>query len=324
MTTEVKSGRREASPMRLAGALSHAAPRPSRLSVVIVTYNSASVLPGLLDSLPAGLAGIDDFEIVVVDNASGDGSAALARAHPVGARIIETGRNAGYAAGINAAAATIAPDRDLLILNPDVRLLPGSALPLMERLGDPAVGIAVPRNLTSHGVDDRTLRREPSILSAWAEALLGGKTAARLGLGEMIGDPAVYDREGLVDWATGCALLISARARRLVGEWDESFFLYSEEVDYQRRARAKGLAIAYVPRSVITHIGGDYQTNPRLLALMTANRIRYYRRHHGRAATALFQLGVAAGQAARSWQSAPHRASLLGALAPSRARRALP
>src|SRR3954465_14105739 len=96
------------------------------LAVVIVTYNSAAVLPGLLDSLAAGLEGVGRFEIVVSDNDSRDGSAELALAAPVGARVIRMERNAGYAAGINAAIATVSAASDVLILNPDVRLRPGA------------------------------------------------------------------------------------------------------------------------------------------------------------------------------------------------------
>src|SRR5262245_63373037 len=86
----------------------------SGLSIVIVTYNSASVLPGLLDSLPAGVEGVEQFEIIVVDNDSADNSVDIALAHAIRPRVIRMGRNAGYAADINAEEATVSPDADLL------------------------------------------------------------------------------------------------------------------------------------------------------------------------------------------------------------------
>src|SRR4051794_12052178 len=89
------------------------------LSIVIVTYNSAQVLPGLLNSLPAGLEGVKQFQTIVVDNDSGDSSIDIALAHPTRPKVIRMGRNAGYAAAINAVAATVSLDADLLILNPD-------------------------------------------------------------------------------------------------------------------------------------------------------------------------------------------------------------
>ncbi|MDK1374009.1 MULTISPECIES: glycosyltransferase family 2 protein [unclassified Sinorhizobium] len=286
------------------------------VSVVIVTYNSASVLPSLLDSLPEGLAGIERFEVIVVDNDSRDGSAELAEAHPLGPSVRRMGRNAGYAAAINVAAATVYQDSHILILNPDLRLCPGAVAPLVERAAMPSVGIAVPRNYGQDGKTDPTQRREPSILTAWAEAILGGKLAARLGWGEVISEPTRYECAGPVEWATGAALLVSARARRAVGGWDESFFLYSEEVDYQRRVRKAGFEIVYEPRSQVIHAGGESGTDPRLFALMTANKIRYYQRHHGPLQTALFRLAIAVGEAARSCRGSIHRAGLRSAVMP--------
>ena len=188
------------------------------VSVVIVTYNSASALPALLGSLPAGLSGVDRFEVVIVDNESGDGSADLAEAHPIRPKVIRMGRNAGYAAAINAAAATVHPNSHLLILNPDLRLYPDAVRPLLDHLDMPTVGVVVPLNYREDGTLDPTLRREPSMLSAWADAILGGTLAARIGWGEVVGEPSRYDRSGPIEWATGSALLVSAQARRTVGD----------------------------------------------------------------------------------------------------------
>ncbi|WEX91297.1 glycosyltransferase family 2 protein [Sinorhizobium garamanticum] len=286
------------------------------VSVVIVTYNSASVLISLLDSLPEGLTGVERFEVIVVDNDSRDGSAELAEAHPLEPRVIRMGRNAGYAAAINVAATTVHQGSNILVLNPDLQLCPGAVAPLVECAAMPSVGIAVPRNYGKDGKTDPTHRREPSILTAWAEAILGGKLAARLGWGEVISEPTRYECAGPVEWASGAALLLSARARRAVGRWDESFFLYSEEVDYQRRVREAGFEIVYEPRSQVIHSGGECGTDPRLFALMTANRIRYYQRHHGLLQTSLFRLGVAVGEAVRSCRGSIHRAGLRSAVMP--------
>lgn len=289
------------------------------LAVVVVTYNSAAVLPGLLDSLAAGLEGIERPHIVVVDNASHDACVETALLHPARPQVVQTGRNAGYAGGINAAALAIAPDADLLVLNPDIRLLPGAARRLQEHLARPGVGIAVPQMLRPDGSIARSVRREPSLATGWSEALLGGRLSTRLGLGEIVGDAGVYRRTGRVMWATGAALMVAAAARRRIGPWDESFFLYSEEVDYMRRARECGFAVDYLPEAQVVHIGGDYMSSPFLCALMTANRIRDYGRRHNAAQTALFRLGVVAGAAIRAPLGPAHRASLKAALtAPGR------
>lgn len=284
------------------------------LAVVVVTYNSDDVLPGLLDSLPAGLEGIENFRIIIVDNDSSDDSVITALGHHTHPEVLRTGRNGGYAAGINAAAELAGPEADLLILNPDIRLYAGTAPRLRERMAVQGVGVVVPQILHEDGDIAFSLRREPSIVTAWSEALLGGRLSTRIGTGEIIGDGALYENGGSVEWATGAALMISAEARARVGLWDESFFLYSEEVDYMRRVRQCGLSIDYVPQAKAIHIGGPYHGNPFLTGLMTRNRIRDYARRHGPVSTALFRMGIATGAATRAALGPAHRASLLAAL----------
>jgi GT2 family glycosyltransferase len=284
------------------------------VAVVIVTYNSSVVLPGLLDSLHDGLFGIARRDIVVVDNASTDASIAVAHAHPIKPRVIEGVRNAGYAAGINAGAATIADDAYLLVLNPDIRLNPGAAMWMLEALAGPEEGIVVPKILAEDGTVYSSLRREPSVKTIWSEAILGGERATRMDLSEALKQP------GRFDWATGAILMISPSCRRRVGAWDESFFLYCEEVDYFWRARRAGFDFVYERRATCVHLSGDYRVRPHLSAIMAANRVRYHRRHHGAVSTALFRTGLAVGEAIRVLknrdkpESPAHRAALRAAL----------
>lgn len=285
------------------------------LAVVVVTYNSADTLGGLLDTLAEGLEGVPRYEVVVADNASVDDSAAMAQAHPIGARVVCTGRNSGYAAGINAALATVGKDADVLILNPDIRLSRGAAARLTAALRRPGVGVAVPRLLHEDGTLFHSLRREPALRTAWVDALLGAKLGSGIDAGESICNRSLYDMPGIVDWASGAALAISSEARRTIGDWDESFFLYCEEVDYQRRAREAGFQIAYAPDAEAIHLGGDYSRNRHLYAILTANRIRDYARHHGAVSTALFRLAVLTGEALRSLGgSEVHRAGVMALL----------
>ena len=189
-------------------------PGRERLSVVTVTYNSSRHLKAFLDSLQTGLDGLQDFEVVIADNASSDDSVAIALSHPIRPRVINVGWNSGYAGGINAAVATVGEDSTLLVLNPDVRLLPGAALLLVDRLLDPTVGVAVPRILDEAGRLTHSLRREPSLTTAWTDAVLGGgKLGTWIGTGEKISDPTRYTADGFADWAEGSALAISARAQ---------------------------------------------------------------------------------------------------------------
>lgn len=287
------------------------------LAIVVVTYNSAAVLGGLLDSILPVIGEANPTAVLVVDNDSIDGSAEIAEAHAVGAKVIRTGRNGGYAAAINAAAATLPPHTAILVLNPDIRLVPHSLEHMMDcAASNIDIGVVVPRMLDPDGSIAMSLRREPSLVGMWAQALLGPRTAAHLGLGEMIADPEAYRHRREVDWATGAALLITPEARARAGAWDESFFLYSEEVDYQRRVRASGLKIVYEPSASVTHIAGAYMQSPMLAALMTRNQIRYFRRHHGWLETALFRCAIMVFGALRAWKSQAHRAVLRACLGP--------
>lgn len=287
------------------------------VTLIVVTHNSRAHLAGLAESLPAGLAGVPQHTLLVVDNASTDGTPELVRELLPEASVIQAGRNAGYAAAINLGAAA-APEGPLVVLNPDLRLHEGTIGRLVAALETPGVGIAAPRLIEPDGSTARSLRREPSVARAWAESLLGGARAARLRLSEMVADPAAYTAAHDIDWATGALLAVSEPCRRRVGAWDESFFLYSEEVDYCRRARLAGFRIRYVPEAVATHTGGEYDASPALWRILVGNRVRDFARHHGPVAALAHRLALAAGELlrTRTGAGAAHRAGLRAALRP--------
>ncbi|MGW2213401.1 glycosyltransferase family 2 protein [Nonomuraea sp. NPDC001684] len=304
-------------------------PGSPRVAIVIVTYNSAPVLGGCLASLPEGAKGVRLTDVVVADNASKDDSLAIAeQAAGLPVRPLQVGRNAGYAAAINAGVASLDLD-DLdavLVLNPDCRLRPGALAVLAAALDRPGTGIAVPRLVSTEGVLHHSLRRTPAVRRALAESLVGGRLAGRIGtLGEMVVDPARYERPGPADWATGAAMLVSATALARLGPWDESFLLYSEETEYALRAADAGWTLWYEPAAVVEHIGGEAKTSPMLAALLTVNRVRLFRRRRGRVATAGFYLAVLLGEAMRAAAGRrTARASVVALLRPSRRLRALP
>ncbi len=109
------------------------APEVEVVTVAVVTYNSATLIPELATSLEHGLDGVA-WQLVVVDNASSDDSVQAVRTHCPGARVIHMGRNAGYAAAVNRAVAGAAPHSAVLVMNPDVRLQPGSVSRLLTEL----------------------------------------------------------------------------------------------------------------------------------------------------------------------------------------------
>lgn len=300
---------------------------PRRIAVVIVTYNSADVLEGCLASLAAGAAGVELADVVVADNASKDDSTAIADRADLPVKVVQLGRNAGYAAAINAGLAALDLDdvTAVYVLNPDCRLRPGAVAPLLACLDEPGRGIAVPRMVNPDGSLQPSLRRAPTVGRAVAEAVLGER-AGRLGtLGELVTDPRAYAHAGPFVWATGAALLISSRVVREVGAWDESYLLYSEETDFCLRAADFGWSTWYEPASVIEHIGGDSGVNPVLAALLVVNKVRLYRRRHGPVAGAAYYLAVLAGEAVRALTGRrTSRASVTALLRPSRRMTALP
>jgi GT2 family glycosyltransferase len=179
------------------------------------------------------------------------------------------------------------------------------------------VGIAVPRLLEETGELSRSLRREPSVTRTLAEAVLGGRIATQLGLSEVIGGRARYaEGHERAAWATGAAMLVSPACRRAVGAWDESFFLYSEETDFALRARDAGWRLRYVPESTITHIGGESRVSPRLWSLLVVNKVRFYRRRHGRLRSVAFSAATLVGESLRAASGSPtHRAAVRALIA---------
>lgn len=269
------------------------------LAVVVVTHNSERHLPGLLQTLAAGLVGVGYWRLVVADNASSDGTLeCLARLSP-DALVVRTGANRGYAAGINAALAAVGPTGAYLVLNPDIRLAPGAGLLLREAAtGD--IGVAVPRLTDEAGRLAFSLRREPTVVRAWAEALLGGRAGRFRLLGEVVLDPASYEHPTTGDWATGAALLVSGCCADSVGDWDESYFLYSEETDFLLRARDRGFRTTLVPQARAVHCGGDAHVQPALWSRLVVNKVRFFRTRHGRLASVGFWSAVLLGEALRS------------------------
>ena len=198
------------------------------------------------------------------------------------------------------------------MLNPDIRMRPGSVAPLVRALGEPGRGVAVPRLVNPDGSLQPSLRRRPTVARALAEAVVGGRRAARIGrLSELIFDERAYVNPGPAAWATGGAMLISAKTFQDVGPWDESLLLYGEETEFALRAAERGYQVWYEPASEMVHLSGDdYQRSGLLFALLSVNRVRVFGRFHGRVHTMAFHLAVTLGlvlRAAAGRAHGPHR-----------------
>ncbi len=289
--------------------------------VVVVTYNSEDVLDGFFASLPGAFADVSSCRVVVSDNASADASIDMARRLWPEALIVSSPVNRGYAAAINAAVANGGPSRSVLILNDDIRLGLGSVRRLLDALeGEPDIGITVPRLLDGDGQLVKSLRREPTPMRVLGEAVLGGDRSGRwAALGSVVQDPSVYAVPHDVTWASGCAWLVSRSCWDTVGEWDESLFLYSEDVDYALRARDAGIRMRYVPSVSVVHLAGPAHRDPRLWSMSVWNRYRLYARRHGRVASAAFRGALLVNETLRALAGREvHKAGALALISESR------
>lgn len=289
------------------------------VTAVIVTFDSATVIGGCLDALAAHAPAVP---IVVVDNGSRDetcelvaarvsrASAGASEAAGPDVRLVRSGRNGGYAAGINIGARHAASGDDLLVLNPDTRIAAGCVEALLAELGTGCTGIVVPRILDPDGIPAHSLRRRPTVLRALGEAVLGGERAGRVeALGEIVVDPSRYERPGDVEWASGAAMLIDRRCHDELGGWDETFFLYAEETDLCLRAADRGWRTRYTPAGVVVHIGGHGERTA-LRELMIVNKAVLFRRRHGPLSGLAYRTVLALHEALRAWRGPHQRAAL--------------
>ncbi len=286
--------------------------------IVCVTHNSTGVIEPFLESMAPALAGLPRCRVVIVDNDSRDGTGALVRRRAPWASVVDSGRNAGYAGGINAALRAHRPRVGAYVLNPDTVPGPGSVKALVDAAArNPSVGIAVPQMLSTSGTPVSSLRREPTIARALGEAVVGGTLASRLAaIGETVPAGSGYPDGARADWATGAALYIPKETLQLVGEWDERYFLYSEETDYCLRVRDAGLQVRLVATARVTHHGGDQSVAPALWAISAVNRTRLYRARHGRWASRAYWSAVLFNEALRSGRDTQtHRTAVRALLA---------
>jgi GT2 family glycosyltransferase len=264
--------------LQLEGGVMTSGAAPTAVAAAVVSYNTQAHLARCL----ASLAGHPFSEIVVVDNASTDGSAAfVADRHPA-IRLVANTINVGYGAAANQALRT-ANAPYVLLLNADTEVLPGSAAILARHLDDrPAAAIAAPRLIDDRGIPQISVFPFPGT-SGWLlenaplAALVRRLPAARVRSVSFRETPDARP----VPWALGAALLMRRDAVLAVGGFDESYFMYYEEVDLCRRLAQAGHETLYVPGATIVHVGGA--STGQQWTTMSIRRhqsaIDYYHRH---------------------------------------------
>jgi len=227
-----------------------------RLSFLIVSFNTRELTLAAIASVYAHTAG--DFEVIVVDNASEDGSAdAIAETFP-GVRLVRSTTNDGFAVANNTAA-KLATGDVLVLLNSDAELLDDAATKAAMILEEDA-GVGAVGGRTLFG--DRSLNHNSchGAPTPWSVFCLG------TGLASLFRRSQLFHPEGMGDWArdtrrdvdavTGCFLVMRRSLWNELGGFDTSFFMYGEDTDLCLRVREKGLRCVVTPEATLIHHGG--------------------------------------------------------------------
>lgn len=257
------------------------------LTVSLVNTNGRELLLACLDSLERSPANDVALEIVVLDNASEDGSAeAVSRRFPR-VRLIEQRFRAGFPANHNTVIRATA-GRYVLVLNEDTASDDWGFARLVAELDrDPRVAALGPRIVDPDGRQQPSAWRFPGPLVS----MLGVPTLGQVGVRQSTGA-----RPRTVDWVLGAAMVLRRSALDEVGLFDESFFIYFEEVDLCSRLRRAGWRVLYFPAVTVVHHESQFSTEipQRRINEMWQGRHRYWRKHHSRTGARIAALATGA------------------------------
>lgn len=251
-----------------------------RLSIIIVGFNSRRDLDACLGSLTNPSPAIE-HETVVVDNASTDGTPAYLRERWPGVRLIEAGRNIGFAAANNIGIRQTFGEL-VLLLNPDTIVPPRAIETLAAALeSTPGAAIAGPRLLDATGRAELSFGPMISPLAELRQKLL--VVGSDRGLPPFTWTvERMTSRRRRVDWVSGACLLIRRADLEAVSLLDERFFMYTEDVDLCAAVRARGREVIFVPEATVTHVRGTSRASaPRASsAAYRRSHVAFYEKHH--------------------------------------------
>ncbi len=274
------------------------------LAIIIVSWNVRNLLDRCITTVHASLAGSGiAYRIIVVDNASTDGTSAMLHARHPDVDVIDAGSNLGFAGGNNLALRRVLARNEtdvryVLLLNPDTEVV-GDAIPTLVRYLEehPDVAVAGPRLRYPDGTVQSSRRRFPTPgVLFWESTPLEWRWSNNPWVRRYRCIDTPEDREQAVDWLVGAALMVRRSAIDRAGLLDAGFVLYSEELEWQQRLGAWG-RIVYLPAAEIIHHEGKSSAQVPAWRLITfhQSRLRYAQLRYGdRLATALRIFLVAA------------------------------
>lgn len=248
-----------------------------RLSIIIVTFNSRADIDACLRSLTHGIR--IDREVVVVDNASTDGTAAHIRERWPGVRLVDLGANLGFARATNIGIQQTFGEL-VLLLNPDTTVQPAGIDTLVARLEqDPEIAVAGPRIVDEDGRAELSFGNMVSPLAEIRQKTLMVGNKRRLPIIRGIVDRMTHQSHD-VDWVTGACLLTYRADLEAVGMLDERFFLYLEDVDLCASMRARGRRVRFVADVEISHRRGASATPAERERAYRRSYLAFYTKHH--------------------------------------------
>lgn len=257
------------------------------LSVSIVNTRSRELLLACLETLPRGA------DVVVLDNASEDGSVDAVRERYPDVRVLAQDFRAGFGANHNTVIRAT-DGRYVYVLNEDTTAGDWAFDRIVAYFEEhPRVAALGPRLVYPDGRQQDSAWRFPTPLVS----SLGLLTLGKLGVKQSHGEAARP-----VDWVMGAALVLRRQALDEVGLFDEEFFLYSEEVDLQFRLRQAGWEVHYFPEATVVHHESQFSAEipERRINEMWRSRHRYWHKHHGRAGARVAALATGAQYAVRA------------------------
>ncbi|WP_375501968.1 glycosyltransferase family 2 protein [uncultured Jatrophihabitans sp.] len=252
-------------------------------AIVIVSFNTRDLLTRCLHAVRAATQDLV-VEIVVVDNASIDGSAQAAREAAPNATVVALEKNVGFARACNTGVAQTSSDY-VLLLNPDTEMAPGCLGALLEcHARNPDAGVIGGRTV------DETGALDPH--SCWGLPSLRSLFCFASGLSTVFAENRLLDPESLGSWArdeerevgvvTGCLLLCSRTLWNRLGGMDPTYFVYGEDVDFSFRARRLGYRPRITPGAEIVHVRGSASaTSAAKWNMILRGKVTFMRRNWG-------------------------------------------
>ena len=254
-----------------------------KLSIIILCWNDLKVITNCLRSIYASTHS-SEFEVIVSDNGSSDGSIEFIRKTFPQVRLIENGVNLRFAKGNNVGIRASRGEY-VLILNPDTIIHHGTLDRWVEYADrHPEAGAFGCRVLNPDGSYQESARPFPTIRGEWISALelrALGRITDWLVADSYTGWKG--DRERVIDWHSGCCTLVRGDLLRKIGGFDEQFFYYYEDTDLCRRIWNAGYKILFSPEMTITHLGGQSTKRAPVAFQLDSQitRYRYYYKYFG-------------------------------------------